>query len=114
MRIKRFNESNKPMNESVLTIAAGVILGLVGLKLLKVITKKVLGTIGMNVKVQPEKLKSILSEVVKETMLKSEGMLGINFIQIVMIEKQIAKKIDSGEITTIGGIMAEFESLTKE
>jgi hypothetical protein len=47
-------------------------------------------------------------------MLKSEGMLGVNFIQIVMIEKQIAKKIDSGEITTIGGIMAEFESLTKE
>jgi len=29
-------------------------------------------------------------------------------------EKQIAKKIDSGEITTIGGIMAEFKGLTKE
>jgi len=112
--IKRFNESNKPINESVLTIAAGVILGLMGLKLLKVIAKKVLGTIGMNVKIEPEKLKSILSKVVKETMLKSEGMLGINFIQIAMVEKQIAKKIDSGEITTIGGIMAEFKGLTKE
>jgi len=114
MRIKRFNESNKPMNEGVLTIAAGVILGLMGLKLLKAITKKVLGTIGMNVKIEPDKLKSILSKVVKETMLKSEGMLGINFIQIALIEKKISKKIDSGKITTIKGIMDEFESLTKE
>jgi hypothetical protein len=103
-----------PMNEGVLVIAAGVILGLMGLKLLKVITKKVLGTIGMNVKIEPEKLKSILSKIVKETMFEAGGMLGSDFIQIAIIERQIASKIDNGEITTIGGIMAEFESLTKD
>ena len=103
-----------PMNEGVLVIAAGVILGLMGLKLLKVITKKVLGTIGMNVKIEPEKLKSILSKIVKETMSEAGGMLGSDFIQITIIERQIASKIDNGEITTIGGIMTEFESLTKD
>jgi hypothetical protein len=114
-KLKGLEDSVKEdVNEGVLVIAAGVILGLMGLKLLKAITKKVLGTIGMNVKIEPDKLKSILSKIVKETMFEAGGMLGSDFIQIAIIERQIASKIDNGEITTIGGIMAEFESLTKD
>jgi hypothetical protein len=107
-------KGDQPVNEGVLTIAAGVILGFMGLKLLGAVARKIVGAIGANVKQEPAKLKLILKKVVEDTIAEAGSMLGANLIQIAIIKGQIDKKIDSGEITTIGEMMKAFEALTKE
>ena len=108
------SQYKEKLNESVLGIAAGVILGFVGLKLLGAVARKIVGEIGANVKQEPAKLKLILKKIVEDTIAEAGSMLGTNLMQIVLIKGQIDKKIDSGEITTIGEMMNVFKSLTKE
>jgi hypothetical protein len=107
------SEYEAKLNEGALTIAAGVILGFMGLKLLGAVARKIVGTIGKNVKQEPAKLKLILKKIVEDTIAESGSMLGANLIQIALIKGQIDKKIDSGEITTIGEMMNAFKALTE-
>jgi hypothetical protein len=103
----------KPLNESALTIAAGVILGFFGLKLLKAVARMAVGTIGANVKLEPEKLKQVLDKIVEEAVTESGSMLGANLIQIVLIKNQLAKQIDNGQITTLSDLEKAFRGLTQ-
>jgi hypothetical protein len=107
------SKTNRSINESVLSIAAGVILGLIGLKILKTVVKKVVGNIGMNVVIPPDRLKAILKNVSDETFERSGTMLGSDLIQLKSVIADIEGKIDSGEIKTIKGIYNSFEELTK-
>ena len=103
----------KPLNESALTIAAGVILGFFGLKLLKAVARMAVGAIGANVKLEPEKLKQVLDKIVEEAVTESGSMLGANLIQIVLIKNQLAKQIDNGQITTLSDLEKAFRGLTQ-
>jgi biotin-(acetyl-CoA carboxylase) ligase len=111
--MQQSENSSKPLNESALTIAAGVILGFFGLKLLKAVARMAVGAIGANVKLEPEKLKQVLDKIVEEAVTESGSMLGANLIQIVLIKNQLAKQIDNGEITTLADLAKAFRSLTQ-
>jgi hypothetical protein len=104
----------RPMKEGVLTIAAGVILGLIGLKILKSIAVKVVGGVAANVTLSPDKLKRVLDGIEKHTIQKTQGMLGSDFLEMHEVLEDIKSKIDNGEITTIKGIQDVFKELSGE
>ncbi len=93
------NEDN--LDEGIFTIAGGIIVGLIGLKILKSIVKKVLGTIGLNAKAGPEKLKEVTDNIV-QSIIKEHPEHGYGAIQV---KNLMYGKIDSGEITTLKQIL---------
>ena len=104
---------SKPLNESALTIAAGVILGFFGLKLLASMSRMILGVVGVRVKLEPDKLKKVLAKIVEETLSESGSMLGTNLMQVIQVKMKLEKQIDNGEITTLADLAKAFRSLTQ-
>ena len=95
---------NESMNEGALAIGGGIILALLGLRLLKAIAKGILGRIGGSITVKPERLKEIVSKMVEDTVLiatKKGNMGGNDMLALVSWKKGIFDKIDSGEITRL-------------
>ena len=95
----RIIEINESVDEGIGTIALGIMLAWAGLKLLGVVSKKVLGNIASNIEIAPDKLKQLTSElgmkVAQETGNGAALVLG-SFLKI-----DLDKKIDSGEIKTV-------------
>jgi len=95
---------NESMNEGALAIGGGIILALLGLRLLKAIAKGILGRIGGSITVKPERLKEIVSKMVEDTVLiatKKGNIGGNDMLALVSWKKGIFDKIDSGEITRL-------------
>jgi RNA polymerase-interacting CarD/CdnL/TRCF family regulator len=99
------------VNEGVGTIALGVAGGLLLLKLLKVVAKKVVGTIGMNVPLPKEKLHQTTDEVFKQAIFTGGKLNMLNYIALKSVIKEM---IDKGEITKLSQIVKAFEKASKE
>jgi hypothetical protein len=83
-----------------------------GLKVLKVVTRSVLGAIGERVEVGPEKLKQIVEEVIIKT--AAETGTGVGFLQGASLKKELDAKIDSGDIKTMGDVRKFMEDYQKK
>lgn len=104
---------NESMNEGVLAIGGGIILALLGLRLLKAIAKGILGRIGGSITIKPERLKEIVSKMVEDTVLiatKKGNMGGTDMLALVSWKKGIFAKIDGGEITKLKDLSAYIDS----
>lgn len=111
--MRQSENPTKPLNESALTIAAGVILGFFGLKLLVSMSRMILGVVGVRVKLAPDKLKKVLAKIVEETLSESGSMLGTNLMQVIQVKMKLEQQIDNEEITTLADLAKAFRSLTQ-
>ena len=99
------------VTEMIGTFALGVMLAWAGIKVLKVVAKKVVGTIGMNVEVSADELKNITQEMVDKVAEETGSASAI--LDTTNLKMDIDKKIDSGEIKNIAGINKELERYLK-
>jgi hypothetical protein len=104
-------EGEEMVNEGVGTIALGIAGGLLLIKLLKVVAKKVVGTIGMNVPLPKEKLHQTTDEVFKQAIFTGGKLNMLNYIALKSVIKEM---IDKGEITKLSQIVKAFEKASKE
>ena len=114
-----FGYDESVTNEGVGTIALGIMLAWVGLKVIKTVAKKIIGKIGANVELPAEKLKQITDEMVSN--VAKETGSGKMLLLSTFLKIDMDKKIDSGEIKTISALekaMEEYlntnESVTNE
>lgn len=101
------------VNEGIGTIALGVAGGLILLKVLKFVLKKVVGAVGMNVKLPKEQL----LEVVKKTMeaaLTKISSSGVNIVDIITLQSYLKDEINAGRITTIKQIVQIVDKVSKK
>ena len=104
---------SKPLNESAIAIAAGVILGLFGLRMITSIARIVLGVVSVHAKLAPDKLKKVLAKITEEALSEAGSMLGTNINHFVRVRMKLEQQIDNGEITTLAELAAAFRSLTQ-
>ena len=107
--IKMFGES---VNEGIGTIALGVAGGLLLLKVLKFVLKKVVGAIGMNVTLPKEKLLEVVETMIKTVLTQSSGKQ-IDMLQLVALRSFLKDEINAGRITTIKQIIQIIDKLSK-
>ena len=112
----QYDHMQESVNEGFLTIAGGIILGILGWKIIKAIFKKVLGGFGMNVTLDKEKLKETVNQIHREAIKK--GISGSQTLQVLQWKKKIIEQIDAGKITKLKDIMntlnSEFSESTNE
>lgn len=106
-----WNKANKlneeqALEESVLAVAGGIALAVVGAKVVKKIAKKAMQKIGMNVEAKPEKLKEVVSGIHAEAIKKVKGG---DKSKIEEWKGKLFKKIEDGEIKTLGGVDAYLD-----
>jgi len=101
---------DESVNEGVFTIAGGVILGLIGLKLLKKLVKKVIGTVGLKVPLPKEKLHQFVEEAQK-TILEKAPQHALSMAPAFMAMKD---QIDSGEVKTTEDFLKALDTAAKE
>lgn len=90
------------VNEGIGTIALGIMLAWGGIKVLKAVTKKVLGNIASNIEIAPDKLKQLTTEMamkVEQDTGNGRGLLLGSFLKL-----DLDKKIGSGEIKTVNDL----------
>jgi hypothetical protein len=104
-------KKNESVNEGIGTIALGVAGGLLLLKVLKFVVKKVLGAIGTNVPLPKEKLHKITDELF-EKVLVTGGK--IDMMNVKALRSVIKEMIDKGQITTLSQITKVIEKASKE
>ncbi len=107
-----FEDNDEEVNESIGAIALGVMLAYFGLKVLKVVTRSVLGAIGERVELEPEKLKKVVEETIIKT--AAETGTGVGFLQGALLKKELDEKIDSREIKTMGDVRKFLEDYQKK
>ena len=109
---KKFSNS-VVVSEGIGAIALGVTGGILLLKLLKFVGKKILQGIGRNVKLSKEKLVELLDEMYRQALLspqlKNSGN-GFDVIKMTQLRSAIKELIDSGEIKTV----KDLEDLLKK
>ena len=105
-----FGES---VNEGIGTIALGVAGGLLLLKVLKFVLKKVVGAVGMNVALPKEKLLEVVNNMVKNVLAQSSGKQ-INMFEIVALQSYLKDEINAGRITTVKQIVKVIDTLSKK
>lgn len=111
--LKKYNEiKEEQIDESVLTVAGGILLAYVSWKVIKWIFKKVVGHIGQNIKLEPEKLFEIIKQIKIEAL--ENGASGRDMLIITHFFKEMKVKIENGEIETIKQIMTELGKLDDE
>ena len=101
------------VNEGIGTIALGVAGGLLLLKVLKFVLKKVVGVVGMNVALPKEKLLEVVNNMVKNVLAKSSGKQ-INMFEIVALQSYLKDEINAGRITTIKQIVQVIDKVSKK
>lgn len=101
------------VNEGIGTIALGVAGGLILLKILKFVLKKVVGSVGMNVKLPKEKLLEIVKQTIAATLTKASGG-GINVMDIMALQSYLKDEINAGRITTIKQIVQVVDKVSKK
>jgi hypothetical protein len=99
------------VNEGIGTIALGVVGGLLLLKVLKFVVKKVLGAIGMNAPLPKEKLHKTTDELFKQVLVTGGKLNMRNFMALRSVIKEM---IDKGQITTLSQIIKVIEKASKE
>lgn len=90
------------VNEGIGTIALGIMLAWVGLKVIGAVAKQVLGKIGANVEIAPEQLKQITNDLVLR--VAKETGSGQSVLLSTFLKRELDKKIDSGEIKTVNAL----------
>ena len=101
------------VNEGIGTIALGVAGGLLLLKVLKFVLKKVVGAVGMNVALPKEKLLEVVNNMVKNVLAQSSGKQ-INMFEIVALQSYLKDEINAGRITTVKQIVKVIDTLSKK
>lgn len=101
------------VNEGIGTIALGVAGGLLLLKVLKFVVKKVVGAVGMNVALPKEKLLEVVNNMVKNVLAQSSGKQ-INMFEIVALQSYLKDEINAGRITTVKQIVKVIDTLSKK
>lgn len=108
------NNTDESTNESLTigTVAVGLMVGYIGIKVLQSVAKAVVGAVGMNVQIPPDKLKTIINNVMGEVIEKSSGVgLAMAMIYIEAFKQEIYADIDSGKIKTIADAKKKYEKL---
>ena len=90
------------VNEGIGTIALGVAGGLLLLNVLKLVLKKVVGGIGMNVALQKEKLHKTTDELFKQTLITGGKLDMMSFMALRSVIKEM---IDNGQIAKLSQII---------
>lgn len=98
------------VNEGIGTIALGVAGGLLLLKVLKFVVKKVVGAVGMNVTLPKEKLHKTTDELFKQTLITGGKLDMISFMALRNVIKEM---IDNGQITKLSQIIKVIEKASK-
>jgi hypothetical protein len=104
--IKQIQES---INESALEIAGGVILGILGLKVIVGIFKAILGKVTLKAVRDPKKLKEISHELSTKAM--TEG--GKNPLQVALWKNTVDRMIETGEIKNAYDLAKTFTAMDK-
>ena len=116
--LKRFNEEFTPA-----TVAIGLAVAYSAIQLLKYVGKSLLKHIGLNMTVEPDKLKKIVTDIIHRSVIKVieqrghaiESPLYKNLTdEFATVKTELFNKIDSGEITKLGQVMEEFENYILE
>lgn len=97
----------KFVNESIMGIAGGIILGYLGLKTIQKIAKGVIESLSMNSKLPKRKLEKIVSDIYTEVSDKIEDDSELN--KIKEWKSKMNKDIDSGKIKTTKGIIDKMD-----
>jgi hypothetical protein len=105
-------KKDESVNEGIGTIALGVAGGLLLLKVLKFVLKKVVGAIGMNAPLPKEKLLEVVQTMVKTVIAQSSGKK-INMLQLVALQSFLKDEINAGKITTVKQIMQVIDKASK-
>ena len=105
-------KKDESVNEGIGTIALGVAGGLLLLKVLKFVLKKVVGAIGMNAPLPKEKLLQVVQTMVKTVIAQSSGKQ-IDMLQLVALQSFLKDEINAGKITTVKQIIQVIERATK-
>jgi hypothetical protein len=100
------------VNEGIGTIALGVAGGLLLLKVLKFVLKKVVGAIGMNAPLPKEKLLEVVETMVKTVLTQSSGKK-IGMLQLVALRSFLKDEINAGKITNVKQIMQVIDKASK-
>jgi uncharacterized Zn-binding protein involved in type VI secretion len=104
--------AEKFANESIGTIALGVAGGLLLLKTLGFVVKKVLGAIGMNVKLPKEKLLQVVEDMTKNVMQNAGGGK-VDILHLAKLKSYLMDEIKNGKITNVKQIMQVIDNLSK-
>jgi hypothetical protein len=86
--------NEEELDESVLAVAGGIILGILGLKTLARIMKGIFGAVSLIRMTDPKKLKEAVAEIGREAIMKR----GKNPIQVALWMTTVNSMIDSGEV----------------
>jgi hypothetical protein len=105
-------KKDESVNEGIGTIALGVAGGLLLLKVLKFVLKKVVGAIGMNAPLPKEKLLQVVQTMVKTVIAQSSGKQ-IDMLQLVALQSFLKDEINAGKITTVKQIMQVIDKASK-
>lgn len=105
---KKVNVKKSQINEDFGAIAIGIMLAWAGIKVLKVVAKKLFAGIGGNMKLDADKLKRATVEMVKS--ISNETNIGASFLMGHYLTKLINSDIDSGKIKTINDIEKEMRN----
>jgi hypothetical protein len=104
--VKSLSES--VVNEGIGTIALGIMLAWVGIKVLGAVTKKVLGNIASNIEISPDKLKQLTTEMAMK--VEQETGTGRGLLLGSFLKLDLDKKIDSGNIKTVNDLNKAMEA----
>ncbi len=105
------NEADESVNEGIGTIALGIMLAWAGLKVIKVVAKKIIGKIAFNAELKPEMLKSIVDETTKKVSAQTGTSQSILLTSLLKIE--LDKRIDAGELKTVNDVNNAMEDYIK-
>jgi hypothetical protein len=109
--VSNFNNwhSANQLNESlILTVQAGIVIGLLGIKGIIAIVRKVAQKLGENVELEKSELKDLVGQIMDD--IQKADKSGKSFSAL---EKELNSKIESGEITKARDIVTVIKDLTK-
>jgi hypothetical protein len=86
--------NEEELDESVLAVAGGIVLGILGLKTLARIMKGIFGAVSLIRMTDPKKLKEAVAEIGREAIMKR----GKNPLQVALWMTTVNSMIDSGEV----------------
>ena len=93
------------------SVALDILLVWAGFKVLKAVVKKVIGAIGTRIEQPADKLKELTKNLVDKVAEETDSATAI--LDVTKLKADIDKKIDSGEIKTIGSVNKELERYIK-
>ena len=110
------NSKSQSVNEELGTIALGVAGGILLLKLLKFVAKRILSGIGMNAKLTKEQLHKLVDEIYREALatpdMREPGQ-GIEMMELKQVRNALKGMIESGEIKTYKDIQDVLKKAAK-